>query len=132
MTHSIVGLSRRGFLALGALSTLPPGCALPLRDIRQVNLDAIGPDQVLLLGRIRVQVLGEDRTGDAFIRTTASDEDTLLPPEGQVAWLVRRLPGVDVRLAEVTSPAGSTAAWRSSRPTRSAWRSPTSAHSTSS
>lgn len=103
MTPDPGRLSRRRLIALGAMLALPCGCAVAIPTIRDVNLDTMGPDQPLLLGRIRLTLLGFDRTGDAFVRTSASDDDVLLPPEGDVAWVVRRPPGKDIRLHRVSS-----------------------------
>jgi hypothetical protein len=96
-------LSRRRLLAVGAVLALPCGCAVPLRSIRDVDLDAIGPAQALLLGRIRLTILDFDRTGDAFIRTNASEDEILLPPEGDVAWVVPRPASADIRLSRFSS-----------------------------
>jgi hypothetical protein len=49
-----------------------------------VDLDAIAPDRALLLGRIQVTILGDDRTGDTFILTNASEDEALLRPDGEV------------------------------------------------
>lgn len=92
-------IRRRNLLTLGAALALPFGCAVPrLPSIRDVNLDALTDDQVLLLGRIRMKVLTFDRTGDTFVRTTAGDAEMLLPPEGEVVWPILRPRGGAVRL----------------------------------
>jgi len=96
-------VSRRSVVALGVTLALPWGCAVATRSIRDVNLDTIGPDQVLLLGRIHLTILGADRTGDAFVQTNAGADDMLLPPEGEVAWLFRRPAGVDLRIHRISS-----------------------------
>lgn len=101
---------RRDLLLLGAALALPSGCALPtLPSIRDVNLDVLMDDQALLLGRIRLTILTFDRTGDTFVRTTAGPEEVLLPPEGAVAWVVRRPAGADVRLAAASCSEGGSA-----------------------
>jgi hypothetical protein len=102
-------LSRRNLLALGAALALPAGCVVPAR-IRDVSFDAIGPDRVLLLGRIRLIILDFDRTGDAFIRTNIGEDEVLLPPEGEVAWIVPHPHNDDLRLARLES-AGMTLRW---------------------
>jgi hypothetical protein len=80
-----------------------------LPSIRDVSLDALTDDDVLLLGRIRLTMLTFDRTGDAFVRTTARGDEVLLPPTGEVAWIVRRPPRGDVRLFSIScSEGGST------------------------
>jgi hypothetical protein len=96
-------IPRRTLLALGATLVLPAGCVTPLPSLRDVDLDAIGPDQALLLGRVRLSILGFDRSGDAFVTVSARAREELLPPEGEVAWVVRRIAGLDVRLMRVTS-----------------------------
>jgi hypothetical protein len=83
-------LSRRHFLALGTAITFPGGCVPSLATLREVDLDAIAPDRALLLGRIQVTILGDDRTGDTFILTNASKDEALLRPDGEVAWVVPR------------------------------------------
>lgn len=97
-------LTRRHLLALGALFALPGGCAVPLLRLRDVNLDAIGPHQALLLGRVRLTILDFDSTGDAFLRTNVGEDEILLPPEGDVAWVVARPAGEDIRLSRVSTP----------------------------
>ena len=104
MSHPQPGLlSRRCLVALGATLALPYGCAVRVTGIRDVSFDAIGPDQPLLLGRIRFTILDADCTGDAFVRTNASADEVLLPPEGEIAWVVRRPWAMDIRLLEISS-----------------------------
>jgi hypothetical protein len=100
-------LSRRSLLCLATTLALPVGCAgtLPL-DIRDVRLDAMPPDHVLLLGRIRLTMLDFDRTGTAFIRTTAGPEERLLPEDGAVAWVVPHAAGAEIRLAGINMAGG--------------------------
>ena len=74
-----------------------------LSSLREVDLDAIAPDRALLLGRIQVTILGDDRTGDTFILTNASEDETLLRPDGEVAWVVPRPGRRDIRLIRITS-----------------------------
>ncbi|MFO0759590.1 MAG: hypothetical protein U0359_24065 [Byssovorax sp.] len=88
---------------MGALLALPSGCAAPLVNIAQIDLDAIGPDQVLLLGCVRVTALEMDRTSDTFIRSTAQSGEKLLPPDGEVAWLVHRRRGIPIHLSSLSS-----------------------------
>lgn len=95
--------SRRRLLELWALLALPWGCVHPLPGVQAVNLDALGPDDVLLLGRIRLTILGLDCTGDAFVRINAAADEMLLPSSGEVAWVVRRPPGRDIELTSIES-----------------------------
>lgn len=91
--------SRRGFLGAAVLVALP-GCVSALPTIRSIDLDAIGSDQALLLGRIRVWVETFDCTGDSFV-TVSGNPEALLPPSGEVAWVVRRYGSHDVDLMRV-------------------------------
>jgi hypothetical protein len=103
--------SRRNLLWLATTLALPSGCAgsVPL-DIKGVSFAAMRPDQVLLLGRIRITVLDIGLTGTAFITTTAGPEERLLPEEGQVAWVVTHRPGKEIWLGEITFSGGRLAA----------------------
>lgn len=104
---SFAPLTRRRLLVAGAALSLPIGCAVPaLPPVRDVNLDAMTDEHALLLGRIRVTYLEFDRTGDTFARTTAGGPEMLLPADGDIAWLVRRPRGHDVRLASIASSEG--------------------------
>ena len=68
-----------------------------------MDLDAIAPDRALLLGRIQVTILGDDRTGYTFILTNASRDEALLPPDGEVAWVVPRPGRLNIRLIRIVS-----------------------------
>jgi hypothetical protein len=50
-----------------------------------------------------VTILGDDRTGDTFIFTNASEDEALLRPGGEVAWVVPRPGRLDIRLVRITS-----------------------------
>jgi hypothetical protein len=104
-------LSRRSLLCLATTLALPVGCAWPVPlDIRDVRFGAMLPDQVLLLGRIRITALDFDRTGTAFIRTSAGPEERLLPEDGEVAWLVPHRPGKAIWLGTIHLSGGWVAA----------------------
>lgn len=103
--------SRRNLLWLATTLALPAGCARPVPlDIRDVNFEAMLPDHVLLLGRIRVTALDFDRTGTAFITTSAGPEERLLPEDGEVAWVVTHRPGKQIWLGTIHLSGGWVAA----------------------
>lgn len=95
-------LSRRHLLGLATALALSQGCAFPAPlDIRDVRFDSMPPEHVLLLGRIRITVLDFDRTGTAFITTSAGPEERLLPEDGEVAWVVPHRPGKQIWLGTI-------------------------------
>lgn len=104
MNDSAHSIARRDLLLLGAALSLAGGCAPTLPPLRGANLDDLEPDgDILLLGRIRLMMLDVDRTGDAFIRINAAADEVLLPPDGEVAWVVHRPRKQEVRLTRLSS-----------------------------
>lgn len=66
------------------------GCAGPLDHFRQLDVGAIRPDQVLLLGKVHIQWLDEAMATSTWLRAGKDDLQYPLPESEQVAWLVPR------------------------------------------
>ena len=87
---------------LGALCT-GGACKEGLQDPARAAPTAVGRHELLVVGRIHVRVLGEDRSGATLFRTNARPDELMIPDDGLVTWLLPRL-NIAARLVAFTGP----------------------------
>ena len=81
----------------GSLASL--GCAATTRDTASADLSALPPNQVVLVGKVRVFKDGYEQTSRTAIETTGGHGGFQVPASGDVVFVVDRpLGGAPVRL----------------------------------